>query len=605
MRSLESDSPSSVSTSNTLEPEFFDEDTEEYVTADESIKSPVSRSRSDDEYYEGSSENSTWRRSYSLYEFENVDEGIQFYEARQASQEEQKGNELDLMQTRLMLGRAYAAAGRNTDAETTLLKAQHWMEDICGWDSVNTIHCTKSLVNIFERLEKHTEAAELYRRATKGVEETLGTEYPWTLDLKNDWACYCARISDLEAAEDLFYEVWESKRHALATMNRKWLRQMEIAVEALREEYDEDGMSIGRAMTHLYFLYTKSRTQENRQHSAEILKKVLRGIGPKWGKRTFRSLEWTRGFIEKWFGMDVKTLADRLGFHDAAGKRAFRKGVESGSEAVVRLFLDLKVRLDAPDDVEKTALHDAAELGHYHVAKLLLDVGADADAIDRNGHVPIDLALKENHESIVRLLIGHNGGILTSFDATTRLLSRKKRRHSDEKHRTGFNATVVHFYDKPGTGDAHRVERLPVEELVWNEAESFDNIFEGKTETECKTEYYPKAEFRWIHLPANCMSWVLYVWLKALQSAGSKAKAEGIEWKKRQFVVGHFLDKRQKSRNDVEQQRIEEQSSTTQSDEDEGDREDRLQDRTENSGIGRVADPSTTSSREIARDKST
>lgn len=261
--------------------------------------------------------------------------------------------------------------------------------------------------------------------------------------------------------------------------------------------------------------------------------------------------------------MDVKTLADRLGFrgkmlemsglvnpaelleeaclagylpavqmlleryskNEGSGKtqpslqRAFRKGVESGSEAVVRLFLDLKVRLDAPDDVEKTALHDAAELGHYHVAKLLLDVGADADAIDKNGHVPIDLALKENHESIVRLLIGHNGGILTSFDATTRLLSRKKRRHSDEKYRTGFNATVVHFYDKPGTGDAHRVERLPVEELVWNEAESFDNIFEGKTETEyiprrstsdyiwtrCKTEYYPKAEFRWIHLPANCV----------------------------------------------------------------------------------------------------
>lgn len=95
----------------------------------------------------------------------------------------------------------------------------------------------------------------------------------------------------------------------------------------------------------------------------------------------------------------------------------------------------------------------------------------------------------------------------------------------------------------------------------------------------------------------------LYVWLKALQSARSKAKAEGIEWKKRHFVVGHFLDKRQKSRNDVEQQQIEEQSSATQSDEGEGDREDRLQDRTGNSGIGRVADPSTTSSREI--DKST
>ncbi|KAK1671862.1 hypothetical protein BDP55DRAFT_675020 [Colletotrichum godetiae] len=521
------------------------------------------------------------------------------------------------MQTRLMLGIAYTAAGKNDDAEATLIKVRNEMEEIWGWSHIATMACTKSLVQVLESLERYDEARDLYEIAIKAVRCALGSEYPWTLELCNNFACFRARRSEFDDAKKLFEDVYQAKRHVLGQHHRSTLDAlcnlcrlspasdhssdelaMEIAVQALRQGYDDDSIVVLSVVKHLSFLYqqggnaekmqalcnefeiealaetyctafhvdtlipplkTRGQTQDVSILPFDIFQKVLSKIGPTWAKRSLRGLERTRNFIYKWTGMDVRTFTqhfvadekwiewgglinpavlleeacaaghepavemlleryDEYGEHDDEMnldmQGAFRKAVVSGSEPVVRLLLDRSVEINHIDEAANTALHDAAKLGHDAVSGLLVESGADTHAMNEDGNTPMDMAMMAGHEGVVRLFMGHNGAILTSSTTAGGSPSVAKDLWYERLQRTGFDATVVHFYiggrDKEVdatngiSGDAHRVQIVPVEELVGN----FDNVLCQVLENRTEHETFPEADFRWIHLPANCMDWV-------------------------------------------------------------------------------------------------
>jgi len=286
-------------------------------------------------------------------------------------------------------------------------------------------------------------------------------------------------------------------------------------------------------------------------------------VGPKWATIELSILDWARETIEKWAGMDVPTFIQHLwsdnlvewgsitdpavlldeaaaSGHEGAIRmlldkwkkreddeeklkldlqRAFHKGVMSGNESIVRLFLTCDVDIHALDDDGRSTLHNAAECGHEAVMRLLLEMGVDIDQADRNGDRPIDLAVKKNHEPIIRLLMRYGGAILTSstVGASPRSVSKKADYTLDRVDNTGFNATIVHFYiRRPNTDgsaatesaafDEHRVQIEQVENLVWNE----DGLFEDVLDDKIGKDEYPKADFRWIHLPANNVILPLY-----------------------------------------------------------------------------------------------
>ncbi|KAF9873836.1 hypothetical protein CkaCkLH20_08570 [Colletotrichum karsti] len=333
------------------------------------------------------------------------------------------------MQAQLMLGNAYAAAGKNTDAEPMLESVRARMEEVWGWNHVATMACTKSLVLVFEILEKYDKVQELYDTAIKGARQALGREYPWTLELMNNWACFSVRRADFHKARELLNDVYEAKKHVLGQNHRTTIDTlcnlsqvaldqdeykgiMESAVESLRDDHGDGNINV---------------------------------MGPKWGHGSLLGLEWVRNFVRKWTGMDVQTfteylssdvLAEWSGFVNpkvlleeacAAGyepavqmllekygkvddwkgevkpdlQTAFRKGVVSGSEPVVQLLLDYDVEINEPDnDTMKTALHDAAELGYESITSLLLDIGADDYSFDGCGNVAMDLSMKAGHEGV-------------------------------------------------------------------------------------------------------------------------------------------------------------------------------------------------------------
>jgi ankyrin repeat protein len=70
----------------------------------------------------------------------------------------------------------------------------------------------------------------------------------------------------------------------------------------------------------------------------------------------------------------------------------------------VRLLLEHRADVNAPDQSGETALHLAARGGHEAVVRLLLEYRADVNAPDQSGGTALHLAARGGHEAVVRLL---------------------------------------------------------------------------------------------------------------------------------------------------------------------------------------------------------
>jgi ankyrin repeat protein len=80
-------------------------------------------------------------------------------------------------------------------------------------------------------------------------------------------------------------------------------------------------------------------------------------------------------------------------------------GVEYNNLEIVKLLLKKKANLDARDGINETPLHWAAWTGNYESAKWLLKYGANPRAGNNSGVTPIDLAKRQEHDKLYRLLI--------------------------------------------------------------------------------------------------------------------------------------------------------------------------------------------------------
>ncbi len=79
-------------------------------------------------------------------------------------------------------------------------------------------------------------------------------------------------------------------------------------------------------------------------------------------------------------------------------------GVEYNNIEMVKLLLQKDADLNARDGIYETPLHWAAWTGNYQSAKWLLKYGANPYASNNTGVTPVDLAKRQEHFKLYRLL---------------------------------------------------------------------------------------------------------------------------------------------------------------------------------------------------------
>lgn len=286
-------------------------------------------------------------------------------------------------------------------------------------------------------------------------------------------------------------------------------------------------------------------------------------ISPKYEEKAMGALNWTREKIMKWTGMGVAEFADLLGVpkivdwsnltdakallkeaailgHEGTvrmllekrGKvkdgddvnpdviEAFHYACFYGNEWIVRLCLDYVPHVNALDAEGRTGLHKAAQKGRECVIAALLECGADLDKRDMYGNTPLDEALAQNHDTVIRLFMRRRGALVASSKRTSEapLAAIRSAKNPTFNRFTGMNATIVDFYvDTSTKGDEveeHRVERKAVETLIWDDelgSDTSSDMISGEASSDMTSgENYPDPDFKWIHLPANNVS-ILHV----------------------------------------------------------------------------------------------
>ncbi|KAI1635964.1 hypothetical protein F4809DRAFT_641949 [Biscogniauxia mediterranea] len=202
---------------------------------------------------------------------------------------------------------------------------------------------------------------------------------------------------------------------------------------------------------------------------------------------------------------------------------------------MVRLLLDHHANPSAVSDGGWTPLHNATQSGHIDVVNLLLGANANLNAELSNGMTPLHWAAFNGSEDIVRVLLekpGINLNVKDSFDRTpmlcaaekhhtgiVQLLSPARSAHRlsplEEKACKAFEATIVDFgqFEKKQLVSKHSVY-----ELLYGWDHENDK---PKVPTLTKNIKY-EPDFRWIHLPANNITWVETLLAKSFIEAGHR-----------------------------------------------------------------------------------
>lgn len=95
--------------------------------------------------------------------------------------------------------------------------------------------------------------------------------------------------------------------------------------------------------------------------------------------------------------------------------RCDRPGDEEKLIAILHMFLDRGVDLDAQDSLGETALHQAALNGSVASAQYLLSHRADPNVQNREGDTPLHFAVLSRNEKIVEMLMDNRADSGTTF----------------------------------------------------------------------------------------------------------------------------------------------------------------------------------------------
>jgi len=188
---------------------------------------------------------------------------------------------------------------------------------------------------------------------------------------------------------------------------------------------------------------------------------------------------------------------------------------------MVEMLLAYGADVKAKSDGGWTPLHNACEKGSEKIVRLLLAAGSDINAKLLNGMSPLHVAAQGGHIDIVRCLLERSDikrATVDTFGCTPFLRAAQNRRkdivellapfnHVETLSEdalgacNGFNATIVDF------GNFHnenRVKKKTVYELLY----ARDSVNPRKPANTILPQDSRVINFRWIHLPANNMTWV-------------------------------------------------------------------------------------------------
>ena len=205
------------------------------------------------------------------------------------------------------------------------------------------------------------------------------------------------------------------------------------------------------------------------------------------------------------------------------GRRALHFAAEHGQDSMVRLLLASDADARAESTGGWTALHNAAQLGRTSAVSILLEPNRSVNVNAKlyNGMTALHWAAYNGHEDVVKLIVTHKDANLTikdSFDRTPMLCAAEKDHSAvveilspgrngarlHEKARLAckdFEATVVDFGMNLREGRQRRFRHNVFELLYGWDAES------NKPRVTTAVKNVPhKPAFRWIHLPANNVS---------------------------------------------------------------------------------------------------
>ena len=90
--------------------------------------------------------------------------------------------------------------------------------------------------------------------------------------------------------------------------------------------------------------------------------------------------------------------------HDQVGNTALMGVCFRGYKEIVSMLLDAGVDVDQRNHQGATALTFAATFGHLEIAEMLLKKGADINARDVRGKSPLDHAIIQENEPMIRLI---------------------------------------------------------------------------------------------------------------------------------------------------------------------------------------------------------
>ncbi|KAH6876511.1 hypothetical protein B0T10DRAFT_196828 [Thelonectria olida] len=178
---------------------------------------------------------------------------------------------------------------------------------------------------------------------------------------------------------------------------------------------------------------------------------------------------------------------------------ALKKGIESRNVLVLQQFLEHGNYANSRGESKQIPLHIAAEVGCEDAFRTLLMAGSEASTRDARGDTPLDLALRRNHESIIRVMMVERHALISSSNGSVLPAHDGEKVEYTEADYTGLDATIVDFYtDLPHKAEEHRVRKEQLEKIISN-PEILSQIL-------CNDEDqdgYAPANFTWIHMPAN------------------------------------------------------------------------------------------------------
>ncbi len=90
--------------------------------------------------------------------------------------------------------------------------------------------------------------------------------------------------------------------------------------------------------------------------------------------------------------------------HEGGGT-AILRAVDSGNEAMVKLFLDYNADITIRDDLDRGLLHSAAIDGYEGIVRLLLEKGLSVNTHDQNGKTPLHDASRDGNYKVAKVLL--------------------------------------------------------------------------------------------------------------------------------------------------------------------------------------------------------